>query len=135
MITLEITNQENFDSRLLLPKEIKEKWLTALRSGEYGKTTGKLCQDNKYCCLGVLCEIQQRPKENNKESIFPNSFLFDDSSNYLSKENDLFEILSSDGRFRGFSIKVGSSNFQSLAKINDGMDSFDEVIEVIEQYF
>jgi hypothetical protein len=135
MITLEITNQENFDSRLLLPKEIKEKWLTALRSGKYIKTTGKLCQNDKYCCLGVLCDIQHRPKENDKASIFPNSFLFDDSSNYLSKENDLFEILSSDGRFHGFSIKAFSSNFQSLAKINDGMDSFEEVIEVIEQYF
>lgn len=32
----------------------KAKWLEALRSGEYTQTEGALCNDGKYCCLGVL---------------------------------------------------------------------------------
>lgn len=38
-----------------MPMETKDKWLKALRSGEYKQTTGSLC-DGKggYCCLGVL---------------------------------------------------------------------------------
>lgn len=46
--------------------EIKERWLAALRSGDYKQTDGYLnvSSDNPegsefdgYCCLGVLCEI------------------------------------------------------------------------------
>lgn len=52
-----------------MKKDIMEKWVAALRSGEYtqgrtqlrtesidGKTSG-------YCCLGVLCEISGLPYE------------------------------------------------------------------------
>lgn len=49
-----------------MKKEIKDKWLEALRSGEYTQTTGVLHRVEPdeygedlpgYCCLGVLCEI------------------------------------------------------------------------------
>ena len=37
------------------PVDIKEKWLTALRSGEYKQGKYYLKNDNNcYCCLGVL---------------------------------------------------------------------------------
>lgn len=38
-------------------KEIADKLVTALRSGEYQQTTGKLRDDVGFCCLGVLCSI------------------------------------------------------------------------------
>ena len=38
-------------------QEIKEKWVAALRSGKYTQGHASLCKDNKYCCLGVLCEL------------------------------------------------------------------------------
>jgi hypothetical protein len=37
--------------------EIKKKWVKALKSGKYEKTTGALCIDGKFCCLGVLTDI------------------------------------------------------------------------------
>jgi hypothetical protein len=45
--------------------DLEQKWLKALRSGEYAQTTGTLCRvgdgidrvDKKYCCLGVLAEV------------------------------------------------------------------------------
>lgn len=38
--------------------DIKERWITALRSGEYEQGTATLRGiDGKYCCLGVLCEL------------------------------------------------------------------------------
>lgn len=45
-----------------LTQEEKDKWLVALRSGQYKQTKGilKLKEDGKepaYCCLGVLCEV------------------------------------------------------------------------------
>lgn len=38
-------------------QELKTKWLEALRSGKYQQGQGLLRQGNKYCCLGVLAEI------------------------------------------------------------------------------
>lgn len=39
--------------------ELKEKWLVALRSGDFKQSRGTLCDSlyNTYCCLGVLCKI------------------------------------------------------------------------------
>jgi hypothetical protein len=38
-----------------IPAELKAKWLSALRSGEYNQGTGLLQASNGgYCCLGVL---------------------------------------------------------------------------------
>ncbi len=43
-------------------KDIKKRWVEALRSGKYKQGTGSLCKlgrDNKprHCCLGVLIEM------------------------------------------------------------------------------
>ena len=38
--------------------QIKKLWVAALRSGEYTQGIGRLrTDDNKFCCLGVLCAI------------------------------------------------------------------------------
>lgn len=42
-------------------RKVKEMWLTALRSGEFEQGTGRLrSDDDKFCCLGVLCELAHR---------------------------------------------------------------------------
>lgn len=40
--------------------EIKEKWLTALRSDEYKQARNQLKVGDSFCCLGVLCDIYAR---------------------------------------------------------------------------
>jgi hypothetical protein len=41
-----------------LKPEVKEKWLAALRSGEYNQGRRQLrTSDGNYCCIGVLCDI------------------------------------------------------------------------------
>lgn len=45
-----------------MDKKIMKKWVKALRSGKYRKTTGQLCKvaqngNKSYCCLGVLTEL------------------------------------------------------------------------------
>jgi hypothetical protein len=39
---------------------IAEKWVAALRSGEYEQTAGFLQTREGYCCLGVLCDLHLR---------------------------------------------------------------------------
>jgi hypothetical protein len=42
---------------MVMNKKLKQKWITALKSGVYKQTTGKLKDNTGYCCLGVLCEV------------------------------------------------------------------------------
>jgi len=44
---------------------IKQRWLEALRSGEYKQTTGNLRDINGFCCLGVLCDLQAQERSTN----------------------------------------------------------------------
>lgn len=37
--------------------DIKAEWVNRLRSGEYEQGRSRLRTGDKYCCLGVLCEI------------------------------------------------------------------------------
>jgi hypothetical protein len=44
-----------------MDKEIKQLWINKLRSGEYEQGGGQLVigegEKEKYCCIGVLCEV------------------------------------------------------------------------------
>lgn len=39
---------------------VKQKWITALRSGEYMQTCGRLRYEDSYCCLGVLTDLYDK---------------------------------------------------------------------------
>ena len=41
-------------------KEIKRKWIEALRSGEYKQAQHQLRDGDRFCCLGVLCDIHSK---------------------------------------------------------------------------
>ncbi len=47
-----------------LPIKFKEKWLAALRSGDFKKGIFTLHnkEKNTYCCLGVACRINHKQK-------------------------------------------------------------------------
>lgn len=38
-------------------ERVKRLWLKALRSGEYKRGTAYLKNGNRFCCLGVLCDL------------------------------------------------------------------------------
>lgn len=44
----------------IMDKKLKDKWVKALRSGEYRQGKGALCYhlsvEKRYCCLGVLAK-------------------------------------------------------------------------------
>lgn len=54
-----------------LPKKLKEKWVTALRSGEYKQGMGMLHAvengSDKFCCLGVLCDVYNKQQKAQKK--------------------------------------------------------------------
>ena len=40
-----------------MDKELKAKWIKALRSGKYKQARSALVSDRGYCCLGVLSRV------------------------------------------------------------------------------
>lgn len=40
-----------------MDKELKAKWVEALRGGKYAQGRGRLFRHGEYCCLGVLCDL------------------------------------------------------------------------------
>ena len=129
---LVITNQELFDNRSLLPQDIKEQWANELKSGKWEQGKFYLCSDNKYCCLGVLVSIQNRPSETTSNEYYKNHLAFDGSDDSIRSINPLFKVLGDSGDFNGFKIDT----WKSLAGLNDsGNYSFEQIAEVIEKYF
>lgn len=54
-----------------LDPKFKEKWIAALRSGEYQQAKGKLFDGIGYCCLGVACVINGVPLPRDSSETIP----------------------------------------------------------------
>lgn len=106
-----------------MDKEVKEKWLIALRSGEYKQ--GMSCLKNKttrtkYCCLGVLIEVTVPERFTNEGSI----------QDPITKQY-LRGTLSSDLREK---FKLEELNTHTLIDMNDHQNkNFKEIADFIEE--
>jgi|688.fasta_scaffold792599_2 hypothetical protein len=121
----EIYNHAQYENRSKVPPKIKEKWLEALRSGNYNQIQERLSSPEGYCCLGVLCEVLEIPKSvspviqyEGSQSTLPYS---------VTKKTDLTKY----GDFNGFTI----NEKYTLADLNDSGASFELIAHIIETYF
>jgi len=85
--------------------ELKTKWLTALRSGDYKQGTYELRTfDNNYCCLGVLADVSELGEwtaerdwllgglvRSNHHGSLPDDMVAFQAQNKLIEMNDHFE--------------------------------------------
>jgi len=83
-----------------MDRKIALKWARALESGEYGQTTGALREGNKFCCLGVLCNLhaQAHPEIAKDET---------DPEKYMGKEGELPEQVMHWAGMRSDNGKIG----------------------------
>jgi hypothetical protein len=108
--------------------QIAEKWIEALRSGNYTQGRFKLKSDKGYCCLGVLCELylkENSEKENWKYNAIVNSYTIFNEYEYLPEVVQKWaEIKSDDGYL---------SQGVSLSSLNDRFDyNFEKIAQIIE---
>jgi hypothetical protein len=99
-----------------MKKVIRDKWVKALRSGKFKQGDGQLMQDHgpddqRYCCLGVLCKITGNANNRDMCQGFPK----DDG-----KTED----------FCGLTAVLQSR----LAEMNDEGKTFDEIANYIETH-
>jgi hypothetical protein len=104
-----------------MKRELKQKWLDALRSGNYRQGQDCLKQENDrgrvwYCCLGVLAEIAE-PEMLRKER---SSFVFYNHTGYLRLPSGEWVLLTADTQ-------------RELGRMNDDGKSFAEIADWIEK--
>lgn len=59
-----------------MDKRVKNLWVNALLSNQFNQGKGYLRKDNKYCCLGVLCELFSQERQGHWEE---NKFITNNS--------------------------------------------------------
>lgn len=101
------------------PKNWKQKWLEALRSGRYAQGTGSLRYDECFCCLGVLCDV-----------LDPENWDRMPSGAYALKVHEGQNLLP-----QHIARVVGLDSLQQweLANLNDRRKSFAEIADYIEE--
>jgi hypothetical protein len=105
-------------------QDIKAKWISALRSGEYEKGTERLKLDNTFCCLGVLCDIHS--KEKGIEWV--------DDGIYIESRSFLpVPVIEWSGVIKGNPILLSKDlNIRTLSSLNDSGSTFLEIADLIE---
>ena len=101
-----------------MPKELKQKWIDALRSGEYPQTVGTLCNVNGFCCLGVLeyvavGAIELHPDRGTSAAMPSDDFY---------ARNNITDV------YEGFITPA------ALSRVNDDRVTFLEIADDIESY-
>jgi hypothetical protein len=89
--------------------------IEALRSGDYKQCQEFLHKDDKFCCLGILCDIQGARWDHSSGEAY-------------------CRTLEGDAAFPPQTYRAGITNWeiQYLAKMNDNGKSFSEIADWIE---
>lgn len=117
-------------------QDIKQRWVAALRSGEYKQGTNWLCKNGEFCCLGVLSDlavkdgvISARPSE------------WDEATTYFDNEPALLPEAvaewaglpcAEDGPLEDPVVQVGGVE-KGLSELNDEGMTFTELADIIEE--
>jgi hypothetical protein len=104
---------------------VKKKWATALRSGKYRQTFTRLRNGNKFCCLGVLCDLYQKAYPQTSEwQLAMRGVLFVDAVGCASDSNCPMGV-------RDWA-DLTKREQGSLINLNDSGQSFEEIADYIE---
>ncbi len=107
-----------------MKKNIATRWVKALRSGKYVQGQGRLMtvgeDRNRYCCLGVLCEVVDVPYNYNEGGL-------------PSPARDVAGMHSNIG---SWDCEGGiRSKYANLAEMNDSGQSFKRIANFIERNY
>lgn len=112
-------------------KQLVDKWVAALRSGEYKQGHGRLNKNGNFCCLGVLCDVAGIPKTQSSRGVCS----YGQSSESL--DVNVRAVVGVDSMLgepkHGYRVDVSGRSYASLADANDNNVSFADLADWIEQ--
>lgn len=117
--------------------EIKQKWIDALRSGEYKQGQFCLCSEADigqyaYCCLGVLAKVLEDDFKIGKLDVTKKDGELDFNDLDVRTTYSFFEFLP---QFQSGAVGLGSEDQATLADMNDNGITFNEIADYIEEKF
>jgi hypothetical protein len=126
--------------------EIKEQWVTALRSGEYRQGKGALKRKDdegfQYCCLGVLCELAIENGVNVKQSVVDGEYFYDNGDMILPQKVRAWAAVEDTNPYIANIFANGGYHRFALAELNDGAPSYNmaswtfaQIADLIEEKF
>lgn len=112
-----------------MPEPIQQ-WIKALRSGKYEQGRERLRDGNKFCCLGVLCDISKQGKwetayDGEEEYTSPEGACEVNLPRFVQKWAGVW---SGSGLFHMQKKQVTLVNLNDVTKLN-----FEQIAEVIEE--
>jgi hypothetical protein len=123
--------------------EVKQKWIDALRSGEYEQGM-KALRDrfNRFCCLGVLCDIyiKEHPETKWETSLYDKSLYGVNFECVIPPEivwkhwaqlNESNPVVCQRNP-RNINDVLDGQNIDTLASLNDTGFTFEEIAQIIE---
>jgi hypothetical protein len=122
-----------------MKKAVMKKWVAALRSGKYKRGSGwlrkRLNGQDRFCCLGVLCDISGKVRWVDGE--FELNTYAASANRYTDEDDKVLPFTIQ--HWAGLNTNNGwwdnrTSNGRSLDSINDsGKYSFHKIADIIEK--
>ena len=110
--------------------DVAKLWTAALRSGKYYQGTGYLNCNEEFCCLGVLCDLYMKHVGHDKMPVK----VFNDKTVCYDTSKEVLPAVVQE--WAGMRTAIGSlpdpDENTSLAELNDGGYSFEELAKVID---
>lgn len=114
-------------------KEVKAKWVDALRSGEYQQCKGALKTEAGYCCLGVLVDLYR--KETGRGTWFSGTrcqFVVGNQSASGLPPSAVLNWAGLGGCVNP-QVKMGDGREENLVSLNDKGTPFSRIADLIEE--
>ena len=126
-------------------------WITALKTGHYPKGREYLTRNGEYCCLGVACAVYTDIGHLNVSQLSEGAANYDDVTAYDNHVDvlpkimvDVLRLQTNEGLFcladlspqlrdRVEQLGLGAFGIANLTAINDNTNSFDLIIEILEE--
>jgi hypothetical protein len=115
-----------------MDKELKQKWIDALRSGEYQQGKKRLCtEDGRYCCLGVLQMVADgvtEPYTQESGGVLP-------SQEWTNAHPvEFYNNVGNPSRFPAFRIELDERYNVDVWELNDVYEfTFSQIADLIEK--
>ena len=115
-------------------QDVKNLWVDALRSSEFTQGRGALrTKDNRYCCLGVLCDLYLRQTNDDVSWEYHDVFL---GYGLYGEKAVLTEKVIKCSGIVNYNGKINVNNVEtSLVSLNDKGCSFNEIADLIEKQY
>jgi hypothetical protein len=124
----------------VLNKENVQKWVAALRSGDYKQTKGVLRKSdtNEMCCLGVLCDLYSKENDKGKWGNHVGSVPFREGEvqgQVFDEDGTTFTSMPPPEvtNWSGMGLSRDNGFWSNLADANDAGATFEEIADRIEK--